>query len=533
MFKTLVKKQFYESFKGYFINNKTGKAKSKAAVIGMFILFAFIMFSLAAAFFGMSLSISMLLETELSWLYYAIFGVISIALGTFASVFNTSNSLYNAKDNDLLLSMPIKPSHILLSRITLVYGLSIMYISVAWLPICITPIIFHKYNPIILISDILLLLLLSLFVTVLSCAFGYIVAIITNKTKNKSILTVLLSLAFLGAYYFVCFKFEALVNVLINDSEKYAMIIVTWANLIYQLALGALGRVSGLLIFALVTVALWIICYRVLNKSFYKIVINSNKVSSTNSKIEYKRKSSVYKTLLAKEFKRFIGSPIYLLNMGLGCVFVIAVAIGILIKRNDIGGMLTQLETFIPNAYQYIPLLIIAIPGAITSMCAITVPSISLEGKNLWILKSLPIHPIDIINAKRDVQFVFVSISSLISAILMCFAFKLDYSSSLIVCIIILMCTRITSNVASFLSLINPNFSWTNEAQPIKQALNVLVYLLISFIFSVGICSAYYLFRNMLTVDRYINYLEVILIGIHLLLQNKLNKWGTKKFETL
>ena len=170
MLKTLIYKQFYECFKGYFINNKTGKAKSKAAVIGMFLLFGFLLISLAASFFGMSLSISVLLETEYSWLYYAIFGIVAIALGTFASVFNTSNSLYNAKDNDLLLSMPIKPSNVLLSRIVLVYGLSILYISIAWLPICINPIIFHHYSPLLLIPDLVLLLALGLFVSVLSCA---------------------------------------------------------------------------------------------------------------------------------------------------------------------------------------------------------------------------------------------------------------------------------------------------------------------------------------------------------------------------
>ena len=43
----------------------------------------------------------------MGWLYFAIMGLMAILLGAFGSVFNTYSGLYLAKDNDLLLSMPI------------------------------------------------------------------------------------------------------------------------------------------------------------------------------------------------------------------------------------------------------------------------------------------------------------------------------------------------------------------------------------------------------------------------------------------
>ena len=44
---------------------------------------------------------------QVSWLYFALMGGLGLCLGAFGSVFNTFSSLYLAKDNDLLLSLPI------------------------------------------------------------------------------------------------------------------------------------------------------------------------------------------------------------------------------------------------------------------------------------------------------------------------------------------------------------------------------------------------------------------------------------------
>ena len=46
----------------------------------------------------------------LGWLYFAMMGLIAVLLGAFGSVFTTYSTLYLAKDNDLLLSLPIPVS---------------------------------------------------------------------------------------------------------------------------------------------------------------------------------------------------------------------------------------------------------------------------------------------------------------------------------------------------------------------------------------------------------------------------------------
>ena len=55
-------------------------------------------------------------------------------LGVFGSVFNTYSGLYLAKDNDLLLSLPIPVRAMLASRLLGVYLMGLMYSGVVMLP---------------------------------------------------------------------------------------------------------------------------------------------------------------------------------------------------------------------------------------------------------------------------------------------------------------------------------------------------------------------------------------------------------------
>ena len=47
MLKTLIKKQYQECFRSYFVNPKTGKRRSKWGIFGMFVFFTAVMLFLA------------------------------------------------------------------------------------------------------------------------------------------------------------------------------------------------------------------------------------------------------------------------------------------------------------------------------------------------------------------------------------------------------------------------------------------------------------------------------------------------------
>ena len=136
MLSALLKKQLQEIFRSYFYNAKQGKARSCASTVGYFAFFAVLMVGVLGGMFTY-LAHSLcapFAAAGMEWLYFTIMAMVAIVLGAFGSVFNTYSSLYLAKDNDLLLSMPIPVRTILLSRLLSVYLMGLLYSGVVLLP---------------------------------------------------------------------------------------------------------------------------------------------------------------------------------------------------------------------------------------------------------------------------------------------------------------------------------------------------------------------------------------------------------------
>ena len=135
MLKTLIKKQLLELNRSFFIDRKTGKGKSARSATFSIVLFILLMiFAIGGIFCYMSYSMRPLITYGMSWLYFAIMGATAALFGVFGSVFNTYSSLYDAKDNDLLLSMPIPVRDIMAARLIGVYLMGLMYSGVVVIP---------------------------------------------------------------------------------------------------------------------------------------------------------------------------------------------------------------------------------------------------------------------------------------------------------------------------------------------------------------------------------------------------------------
>ena len=84
---------------------------------GMTVLFILLFAYVGVVFCGMfALMFSKLAPAYhtagLDWLYFATAGLMALGLSVFGSVFATQSEIYDAKDNGLLLSMPIPPLEI-------------------------------------------------------------------------------------------------------------------------------------------------------------------------------------------------------------------------------------------------------------------------------------------------------------------------------------------------------------------------------------------------------------------------------------
>ena len=131
------------------------------------------------------------------------------------------------------------------------------------------------------------------------------------KLKNKSFITVLATLFFFAAYYFVFFKAQEVINKIMVNAVVYGENVKNKAYPVYMFGRIGEGDISAMLIYTVVIVILCALIYRVLSGSFINIVTSNNTVS----KVRYKEKKSKMKNqfaaVLSKEFARFCKSELY------------------------------------------------------------------------------------------------------------------------------------------------------------------------------------------------------------------------------
>ena len=162
MIRTLIKKQLFELNSSYFIDRKTGKRRSRGKAAGYITLFVVLILFLAVFFGGMALLLAQnMINSGMDWLFFAIMGLMALAMGVFGSVFNTYAGLYQGKDNDMLLSMPIPPAYILLSRMVGVYAMAMLYSGMVYLPAAIVYWFVARPGAVAIVFSLLLLFLLG------------------------------------------------------------------------------------------------------------------------------------------------------------------------------------------------------------------------------------------------------------------------------------------------------------------------------------------------------------------------------------
>lgn len=536
MLKTLIKKQFLELNSFYFTNRKTGQKRSKGSAAGMIILFALVFLFLAAAFYGTASMLGdVLVPMGMGWLYFCMMGMIAIALGTFGSVFNTYAGLYHAKDNDLLLSMPIPPSKILFSRMTGVYGMSMLYSAIVWIPVVIKYFTVAEFSVLSLIFCILQTIIIPFFVTVLTCALGWVVALISTKLKNKSVVTVIASLTFIGLYYFVYFRINTFLQSIAQNAEAIGSKIKSVFYPFYLMGVASTGKVLPMIAVTAIVAALFALTYYILSRSFIKITTTK----TAEKKAEYKsapvKAANLKSALLRKEFKRFTSSSTYMLNCGIGLVIMLSLCIVALVKAKDIGEYLDLFTVMFPEMSDLLPAFAAAAICMMLSMNQITAPSVSLEGRNIWILQMLPVNPKDILDAKKKVHIILNAPVAIIAAIILGFVIKADFSSVIYMIVLAYAYVEFTASFGLFLNLKSPNLTWTNETVPVKQSAAVSIGMFGGWGISLLIGGAAYLLSNKLSIDM--TYYVLACAIIILLAARFINKWldtkGAEIFKSL
>ncbi len=532
MLKTLLKKQFLEINAYYFFDSKKGKMRSKGSIAGTIILFVFLYAVLAYAFLGYASMMGGLIEAGFNWLYYSMMAIVAILLGIFGSVFNTYTGLYLSKDNDMLLSMPIKPVHIIISRVFGVFLMSILYTALVWVPAIIMYVL-RTRDVGAIGCGLTVLLCLSFVVTVLTCALGFVIAVASSKLKNQKFITIVISLIFFAAYYFVCFRATNIIQYFVSNGAEIGNTIKSKVYPIYMIGAASVGDVIPLVIFIVSTAVLVFLLFFIMSKTYIRLITTRKGEKKVVYKERAAKASSAKAALLKREASRFINLPTYVLNCGLGVLFLAVGAVAAFVKRAALAGAIGRVTQELPVVGTMLPVICAAIICLVGSLNLISAPSISLEGQSLWIIRSLPVKTRDVLMAKSDFHFYVNAVPMALAAVALCITFSFESYTIWTMLLLVLGFARLTGSLGVLFNLLMPNLVWANESIPIKRGGSIIVSMFANWVIAIVIGGVFYLVKDIISADNYLLVAFAVLLIANRLIERFFAGKGTEMFESL
>lgn len=472
--------------------NGNPKSVSKGKIVGYAFLYAFLALVFLALVSTFAAPLAMLLiPIGAEDMYFGVFMLMSLSVIFIFSIFETKTELYECKDNELLLAMPILPRDIVVSRIFTVLIYNYIEELIILIPVLACYAIFGG-GVVGIFGSLFVFATVPLIATALAAGVGYAVHLVSHKlARYKNLITMLFSIACL-TLYFVFYTalmenmeqaFEGLESNFGAIAEKYSIISYIGSVATFS----AVPFVIYTLAVSLITAA----AVLVISRKYMSLVTSavSTKKSVYVAK-ELKGKSALA-ALTRKEFSKLLSSPTYMLNGALGFLFQIVVAILIVVMGPELLNadpeILAEFGITEAAMIKMINPLFIAILVFTESMVTLSCSALSLEGKNLWILKSMPISPKTVLIAKAMPEILLSVAFSTVSGLIAGIGVGASLTDILFFVFIPMSFGVLSSLAGVIINVLLPKFDFINDVQVIKQSAACFVTIIINVIVCIGV----------------------------------------------
>ena len=504
-----------------------GKQACAIALFTFIFFNVFIMMSVWAFIFANAVK-----ENGAPWIFMASAYIASFTFSVIGSVFVSKSYMFDAKDNELLLSMPIKPSSILFSRLVTLFTLDTIYGLMILIPCGIAYGVTFGYSIVGVILFILSIILLPLFATSICAILGYFIGFISSKIGKSPIINTVLSIVAFSLYMLCVMNMDNILKFFENNVMKIGDVIKTYAPPAYWY--GASITDSNILYIVctlLIFVVPAILIFMFISNKFRNVLSNKAHVKMKKYVQKPMKKTNIRWTLIKKELAYIVRTPSYIFNGAGGSVIALFLS-GLLIFS---GGELVQDVNKSTNlSLNIISAIIMAGCIMVTTMNVVTGASISVEKNTLWILKSQPISYWSVVISKSLTAPVLSIPATVILPIVASIVFGVPIVNTVLIVFICIIASIFLGFFGVAVNLKIPNFNWVNEILVIKQSASVGISLFLG-MFIVGIPSSASLVLIYVGLDVVVGLLAtlILLLGFSAILYVILRTAGRKSWNEM
>lgn len=530
MIKALFRKQFAELFSQFSKKSGTANSSPKKGLITVVLIFGILYISLGSTFFAIAKEMFQNLTSETFPLFYMVIGLIATAIGLLGSVFNAYTTIYEAKDTEMLLSMPIPPRRIVMVRVVALMTMTLLYSGSVLLPSLIAFLIYASPTPLGAVNAFLLFIPLILLIEAVTIGIAFVVAAAARKVKNKKAVVLVFSMVLVILFYLIYFRAQNVVSELalagsIPSAARYALFFY------YSMGRASQGSALDMLIVVVTGGGAFLLAYYLLSRYFVKFT-TSKKGDLSKGKKGVVKAASLRFSLFKREWKIFSSSPAYVMNaafFGVLCLF--ALPIVAIVKAGALQEVMAKLVEAFPKTDG--AAIAASVVMLIEGMNCITAPSVSIEGKRIYLLRSLPIDPIELFGAKIALQLSVVLPGTLFASVTLAAVLGVSALSWVFMILLPLAHAFFTAAFGLTMNINFPVLDWTDEITAIKSGASVLITVFGVMILTSVVGALYFAFASFLSDGVYLAILTLLFVIADAILVSWLKNSGKRKFEKL
>ena len=468
------------------LHNKDASAKKKlgASVTGIALIGCIVAFM--SAIYGF-MFYQTLKSTGEERYAPAIMVAITSIIVLFQAMRNANGVVFGFADYETTCALPVKNRNIVFAKLTYVYLENLVYFILFVVPVSIVYGTLSRESAGFYLRTAVGILFSPAIPIALGLAVGTAVAVFAARFKKSNVLSMVLSFALMAAYFVFVFMMS-------GDNADMIASIATKIATVYPIAdLYANGIVCfdaiKFLIYAGLSIVVLCLYMFLISKFYTKINRAIMYKKSGGNKIVEVKSSTSGRVLLKREFGKWINTPGYVLNSATGALMLIIMTVLVAIKINGISeiGKTAQSEedyNSLIAMFRYAKSFIPLVPILCVGMCYYCGSSISIEGKSVWIIKSLPVDPKEVFKAKIRLNLIITVLPTVISCVVFGVVLKLNVIE-IILCIIACVSYCVTSAMFGlFVNIKKHNYDWQSAVEVIKRgAASTICVLVGMFIF--------------------------------------------------
>ena len=463
--------------------------------------------------------------------------VSSLAIFVF-TLFKAGPVLFAAGDYDMLTALPVRPFSIIVSRLLHMYVSSLMLSLLTMVPSCLLYGWMAGPSPWFYAAAAISVLFVPLVPLTAASLLGTLIMAAGSRVKHKNILIIFLSLVCtIGVLALsLLFSFRA-EDMNMADMAGMIKLGVDQVNRIYPLAgmytAGIVGgNIAAIAGFPAISLGVFLLFSALVQWKYVSIssALHSH-AAKKNYRMQAQKKSSLLKALYIKEIKRYFASNIYVLNTLIGYILMVAIAVMLAFTGIDkLEGYLTMsggesLTLPFPLG-NLVPFLL----SLMLMMGSTTASSISMEGKQWWIPKSLPIPARTILDSKMLVGLSLMLPAVLISGAVLVISGQTGDVNPVWLFLVpgAYACFSVVFGITVNLKM--PVFNWDNETTVVKQSGATMTAVLGGMLFALVPVGLRVLLAG-ISDDLFMGMMVMVLLAVSFLLYQKNSRCDLRKIE--